>query len=261
MPRNRGLFRAGEGLASATTFNANNWSNLQFWIDPSQSVTVNGSGDVTAPVLDRSPNGRNFDVVNGSIKNNDTENGRKVFTFNTGNFGNSATVWNLPGKAFTLFAVVEFTNLAATSQGVLYLTVNGSTDLSGLMIEARSDRFAVTYGSGAAGGSTTFNARHSATGVLSTGTMTVLTATMDNITGLAAYVNGSLVSLTNFSGSLLEGNWLTSSTTNVRAVSGQRSGSIWPLLGKTGDLFGYTRRMDAAEISAITSALQRKWVP
>lgn len=236
-------------------------AGVGMWYDAtvSSSITDAGAGAVSQ-WNDLSGNGHNLTQVGGGTQPTTgarTINSLNVLDFDGNDYMISST--GLNATAFTIFIIMQQDGTAASSQGLLTLTnTQTAHDLNGLMVELRTNKYALDWGEGSSSASAgDFVAQHQTSGTANTNAHMLRIAA--DTSARTHHVDGTATTLTNFasSGTTTFMSGLGSDSLLIRI--GVRTSVTFPYNGAVGEVLVYASVLSGGDITTVENYLRAKW--
>jgi hypothetical protein len=259
----RGQILAGGGDAP---FTPPNITGLAIWHDPSDtsSITHGGANDVTQ-IDDLSGNGLHATSSGSSspTTNTRTINGLNGLDFDGGSdsLAGATTGITITGAGgITIFVVIHQDSTAPASQGIMHFVNNiGTADLIGVLLELRTNKYAMAWGEGETGSATgkEWTSLHESSGTAQTTTPVLLTARLSTA-AQTLRKNGTAISLTSLATSGSPTFMQNLGGADLNNVIGKRSGTE-RFNGIVGEVIVYDSALSDANRDEVETYLMDKW--
>jgi hypothetical protein len=259
----RGQILAGGGDAE---FSPDNITGLAIWHDASDPAGVDESegAGFCNQWTDLSGNGEHSTTTGTARPETGTRtiNSLNVLDFVSTDVLTGAAMTTTGAAGISIFVVLQQDSTAAATQGVLYLVNNvGTDDLLGVMIELRTNKYALAWGEGDASASAVgkeWKALHQATGTAETTAAHLITALLDS-SAQVMRIDGAAITLTAFATSGSPSFLANLAGADLDMVIGVRDGNGNPYNGAIGEILVYDSVLTGTNLTDVETYLMDKW--
>jgi hypothetical protein len=258
----RGQLLAGGGDAE---FTPPNITGLALWHDPSDTSSITDTAGAVTQLDDLSGNGLHATSSGSSSPTTGTRTigGLNGLDFDGGSdlLQGAATGVTITGAGgITIFVVIHQDSTAASSQGIMHFVNNlGTADLIGVLLELRTNKYAMAWGEGESGSATgkEWTALHESSGTAQTTTPVLLTARLSTA-AQTLRKNGAAITLTSFATSGTPSFMQNLGGADLNNQLGKRSGAE-RFNGIMGEVIVYDSALSDGDRDDVETYLMDKW--
>jgi hypothetical protein len=258
----RGQILAGGGEAE---FSPDNITGLAIWHDPSDTGNITTDVNGVIQLDDISGNGLHATSSGSSAPASGTRTigGLNAIDYDGSNdsmSGASTGITITGAGGITIFVVIHQDRVDASSMGVMHFVNNiGTSDLIGVLLELRTNKYAMAWGEGETGSASgkEWTALHESSGTAQTSTPVLLTARLSTA-AQTLRKNGSAITLTSFATSGTPSFMQNLGGADLNNVLGKRSGTE-RYNGIMGEVLVYDSAISDGDRDDVEAYLIDKW--